>query len=193
VHSNDPIHRAAPIGRRGLLAILLGLTLVSLGAGAFSLAIFTDTDASNGSFAAGTIDIVSSPTVAFTVSNMLPGDSDTQPLTITNNGSAQLRYAMSTVASNPLGSALQLTVKTLGTDCATFDGTSVLATTTLDGAAIGDPTQGPQTDDRILDAHTPEILCFRVSFPDTLNDNPLQGDTSDVTFTFDAEQVANNP
>lgn len=179
--------------RRGLLAGLLGLTVLTLGAGVFSLAIFTDSDSSTGSFAAGSVDIVSSPAVSFTVADMLPGDSDTQPLTITNNGFSQFRYAMSTVATNALGSALQLTVKTLGTDCATFDGTTVVTTTPLDGAAIGDPAQGPQTGDRVLDASDNEVLCFRVTFPKTANDNPFQAGTSAVTFTFDAEQVANNP
>ena len=47
--------------RRRILAALLGLTVVSLGAGVFSLAIFTDTAASTGSFASGSIDITSSP------------------------------------------------------------------------------------------------------------------------------------
>ena len=178
--------------RTGLLAGLLGLTVLTLGAGVFSLAIFTDTAASTGSFASGTIDITSSPTVAFTVTNMLPGDSNTQGLTIANAGTAQFRYAMSTVATTALGTSLQLTVKTIGTDCATFDGTSVLAATTLNGAAIGLATPGNQAGDRTLNAASNEVLCFRVSLPGgTLN--ALQGLTSAVTFTFDAEQVANNP
>ena len=178
--------------RRGLLAALLGLTVLTLGAGVFSLAIFTDTAASSGSFTSGTIDITSSPAVAFTVSSMLPGDSNTQALTIANAGSAQFRYAMTTTATTALGTSLQLAVKTLGTSCATFDGTDVVTATTLNGAAIGSNATGPQAGDRVLNAATNEVLCFRVSLPiGTLN--PLQGLTSAVTFTFDAEQVANNP
>ena len=179
--------------RRRLLAGLLGLTVLTLGAGVFSLAYFTDTAASTGTFQAGTIDITSSPTVAFTVGNIMPGDATTQPLTIANAGTAQLRYAMTTAATNPLGSALQLTVKDLGTSCAAFDGNDVVATTALNGALIGSTTQGSQAGDRVLDAGTNEVLCFRVSFPVTANDNPLQGGTSAVTFTFAAEQTANNP
>ena len=178
--------------RRGLLAALLGLTLAMLGTGVFTLAMFTNTAASNGSFASGTIDITSSPAVAFTVTDMLPGDSDTKALTIANAGTAQFRYALATTATTALGSALQLTVKTFGTDCATFDGSIVLAATTLDGAAIGSNVQGPQAGDRVLDGATNEVLCFRVSLPITTGD-PLQGQVSAVTFTFDAEQVANNP
>ena len=178
--------------RRGLLAALLGLTVAMLGTGVFSLAMFTDTTASNGSFASGTIDIRSSPAVAFTVTDMLPGDSTTRALTIANAGTARFRYALATTATTALGSALHLTVKTFGTDCATFDGSTVLPTTTLDGAAIGSNVQGAQAGDRVLDGATNEVLCFRVSLPIATGD-PLQAQVSAVTFTFDAEQVANNP
>jgi hypothetical protein len=178
--------------RRGLAAVLLSLTVVTLGAGAFSLAIFTDSAASSGSFATGTVDITSSPTVAFTVASMMPGDANTQALTIANAGTATLRYAMVSAATTTLGTTLQLTVKTLGTDCATFDGTTVVATTTLDGALIGSIASGAQAGDRVLTAATNEVLCFQVSLP-WATGNALQNTTSAVIFTFDAEQTANNP
>ncbi len=180
------------VGRRQLMAALLGLSVVSVGAGTFTLAIFTDTDASTGSFAAGTMDITSSPTVAFTVANMMPGDTNTQALTIANAGTATFRYAMTAAATNTLGTTLTLTVKQLGTSCAAFDGTSVLAATTLNGATIGNPAQGPDTGDRTLTGASNEVLCFRVSLPIGTG-NALQGITSAATFTFDAEQTANNP
>ena len=186
-HDEQPRRR-----RRGLLALLLGLTTISLGAGMFSLAVFTDSDSSTGTFQAGTVDINSNPTVAFNVTGMVPGDSNTQPLTISNDGTASLRYAMTAAASNTLGSTLTLTVKTLGTNCATFDGTTVLAATTLDGAAIGSPAQGANTGDRTLAAAASEVLCFRVTLP-LGTDDLLQGASSSATFTFDAEQTANNP
>lgn len=178
--------------RRGVMALLLGLTTLSLGAGMFSLAIFTDSDASTGTFAAGTIDITSSPSVAFNVTGMIPGDSTTQGLTIANAGTADLRYAMSVAAPDTLGGVLTLTVKTKGTDCATFDGATVLPTTVLHGASFGDPTAGADTGDRELAASTSELLCFRVALP-VGADDAVQGATSSATFTFDAEQVAHNP
>jgi len=179
-------------GRRGILAIVLGLSAVSLGAGMFSLAIFTDTAASTGTFASGTIDIATTPAVAFTVGAMVPGDVTTQALTITNSGTAELRYSLTTTATNTLGDSLTLTIRTLGTGCAAFDGTGVLAETTLDGAAFGSPTQGPDSGDRTLAAAASEVLCFRVSLP-LATDDGLQGSSSSATFTFDAEQTANNP
>jgi hypothetical protein len=178
--------------RRGLLAVLLSLTVVTLGAGVFSLAIFTDSAASSGSFATGTIDITSNPAVAFNVSGMMPGDASTQALTIANAGTATLRYAMVSAATNTLGATLQLTVKTLGTSCAAFDGTTVVGPTALDGALIGDVTPGDQGSDRVLAASTNEVLCFRVSLPKATG-NAFQNTSSAVTFTFSAEQTANNP
>jgi spore coat-associated protein N len=177
--------------RRLGMATLAVLAAVSVGAGATSLAIFTDSAESTGTFTSGTIDITSSPTVAFTVAAMMPGDVDTEALTIANAGTGALRYSLATVATNTLGDALTLTVKTLGTSCAVFDGTSVLAATPLDGAAIGNPTQGADAGDRVLAAATSEVLCFRVSLP-LATDNTAQGISSAVTFTFDAEQTANN-
>lgn len=174
------------------MAGLLATTIIGLGAGAYSLAVFTDTAASTGSFASGTIDITSSPAVAYTVTSMLPGDASTATMTIANAGTAPLRYALTSTATTALGTALQLTVKTLGTNCATFDGTTVLAATALNGAAIGSPTQGAQAGDRVLAAASSEVLCFRVSLP-LATGNTLQGLTSALTLTFDAEQVANNP
>lgn len=185
--------------RRGVIAVLLGLTTISLGAGMFSLALFTDSAASSGSFATGTIDIDASPVVAFNVTGMFPGDDATQALTIDNDGSGQLRYALTVAATDALGAALTLEIREEGTDCATFDGATVLYTTALDGAAFGDPTAGydagtplVETGDRTLDALTSEVLCFRVSLPVTADDT-VQGETSAATFTFDAEQTANNP
>ena len=177
--------------QRLALATALGLSAISLGAGAMSLAIFTDSAASTGTFTSGTIDITSSPTVAFTLAAMMPGDANTQALTIANAGTGALRYSLTTVATNTLGDALTLTVKTLGTSCAAFDGTTVLAATALDGATIGNPAQGADSGDRALAAASSEVLCFRVTLPLAAG-NTLQGVNSSVTFTFDAEQTANN-
>jgi hypothetical protein len=174
-----------------LLVLLGSLTIAALGSSALSLALFTDTDSSTWSFTTGTIDIESSPAVLTSVSGIMPGGTNTQSLTVQNAGTASFRYAMSTVATNTLGDNLQLEVRTLGTSCAAFDGTVVLAATAIDGAGFGNPAQGADAGDRTLAGGASEVLCFRASLPITAG--PLQGATSDVTFTFDAEQIANNP
>jgi hypothetical protein len=99
---------------------------------------------------------------------------------------------MVTAATNTLGGTLELEVRTFGTDCATFDGAPVVGPTPLDGALIGDGTPGPQTGDRVLTGLTNEVLCFQVSLPKATG-NAFKNTTSAVTFTFAAEQTANNP
>src|SRR3970040_2639610 len=47
--------------RRGILALLAALSTLSLGAGAFSLALFTDSANATGAFTTGTIDIAVRP------------------------------------------------------------------------------------------------------------------------------------
>src|SRR5262245_34575487 len=181
--------------RRGLIVLLLTLAIASLGAGAFSLALFTDTDASDGTFTAGTIDINTNPTTLFTVNDLMPGDSGSQTLTVRNDGTAQLRYMMDSSSTNTdaknLRAALNLTI-TAGT----CPGAGVpLYSGPFEGAVqhatFGDVTNGADTGDRVLDANTTEDLCFAWDLPDTTG-NGVQGATTTATFTFYAEQTANN-
>jgi spore coat-associated protein N len=180
--------------RRGIVALLGAVSLLTIGTGSFSLAQFTDNSSATWAFTAGTIDISTSPAVFTAVNPMMPGDASTQALTVTNGGTGDLRYSLAVAATNTLGTALQLTIKGPdgGGGCAAFTGTSVLAATTLNGAAVGSSTQGAQAGDRTLAAGANEVLCFRVSLP-LATGNALQGISSAATFTFDAEQTANNP
>ncbi len=186
-------------GRRaGLLGLLaVGLLAGSLSAGALSLALFTSSAAVSGNaFTAGTVVIGATPaTAALTAANMMPGDVVNGSITVTNSGTAQLRYAMSSVSTNAdaknLRDQLTLSIKSLGTSCAAFDGTT-LYTGALNGAAFGSSAAGAQPGDRTLDAGTNEVLCLRATLPSSTG-NTFQGATTTATFTFDAEQTANNP
>jgi hypothetical protein len=57
---------------------------------------------------------------------------------------------------------------------------------------FGDVTQGTQAGDRTLNASTSENLCFAWDLPIGTG-NAYQGATTTATFTFYAEQTANNP
>jgi len=192
---NDPQVDRRRRRRRGIVALLVALSALTFGASSVSLALFTDSDSSTWSFTTGTIDIESNPAVVTAVSAMMPGDTATDSLTISNAGTADLRYAMTTAATNALGDELDLEVREEDADggCDDFDGAAVVAGgTALDGAAFGDATPGADAGDRDLAAGASEVLCFRVSLPLT-TDNTFQGASSTATFTFDAEQTANNP
>lgn len=57
---------------------------------------------------------------------------------------------------------------------------------------IGNANAGAQAGDRSLNAAAAEILCFQVSLP-TATGNGFASTTTTATFTFAAEQTANNP
>jgi spore coat-associated protein N len=189
----DQTPEATPRRRRSLIVLLLAT--LCLGTATMSMAQFTDSDTSSGSFTTGTLDIATSPSTLFTVTAMVPGDTVNATLTISNGGTIQLRYAMTSSSTNTdtkaLRDQLTLTIKTVGTSCAVFDGTQ-LYSGALSAAAFGSSSQGQQAGDRSLDAATSELLCFRVNLP-LASGNGFQGATTTTTFTFSAEQTANNP
>lgn len=181
-------------GRRGALILLLAISSVAtLGSGLLSLALFTDSASSTGGFSTGSIDINTDTAVLFTVPAMFPDDTEEADLVVSNDGTGELRYAMSTVAPNGdgknLGGQLELTVYE-GT-CAA-KGAAVVSSATLNGAGFGSAVAGPDGGDRVLAAGTDESFCFSVWLPDT-TDYTFMGATTTATFTFDAEQTANNP
>ena len=118
------------------LMLLAGLAVMSLSAGQMSLAIFTDQETVPATFSTGSIilDDVKIDALTLTTSAMMPGDTVTDDVVVENDGSSQLRYAVSASTTNPdtkdLRSQLTLTVKGVDVDgitCGSFDGTSILA------------------------------------------------------------------
>ena len=193
---------------RKMLASLGVVAPVAALAATGTFALFTDQEALGSNlFATGKIDLALGTTSAVvTASGMMPGDVvGPTALTVSNGaGSSALRYAMSVstaTSDNPskgLDQALQLVVRTKDTDtsgCANGNGT-VLYTGDLAGTAtarklIGDATSGSQSGDRALAVNGSEVLCFRVSLPLSAS-NAVAGANTTATFTFDAEQTANN-
>jgi len=206
------------------IAATLAIVGVLTGLGALgALSIFTSTaEVPDNAFTTGTVDISTSSddTALITYSDMAPGDVVTAPLTVTNDGSLALRYAVtSTTTEDTLAAQLDLEIKSGVTTCDDsgfgVDGTTIYGPGNLGSIAginvIGDPTTGPQAEDRYLssatdivdadgtypggvgpDAPTDEDLCFQVSLPLGTGDS-FQGLTTTATFTFNAEQRRNNP
>ena len=84
--------------------LLLGATIAvaSISVGAASLAVFTDTETVDATFSTGTIilDDVKIDALVLTTSALMPGDSVTDDVVVENDGSAQLRYSMTTSCTN---------------------------------------------------------------------------------------------
>jgi spore coat-associated protein N len=184
-----------------ILVVLLLVGVVAASLGVASNAIFTDSaDVDANVFSTGTLDISTSPTTALVIySDMAPGDSTGgQSLTVSNDGSLDLRYAVTMTADNTDGKGLyaelDLTIREEGTDCTTFDGNVLYgpAPFLLTGNLIGDPGQGADAGDRTLTtAVGSEVLCFKVDLPLDAPDT-VQGASTTAVFTFEAEQTDNN-
>jgi predicted ribosomally synthesized peptide with SipW-like signal peptide len=192
--------------KKQLALTIVACLMFAAGVVGSTLALMTSTaTVGSNTFTSGSVIIATDhpSTAIVSFSGMVPGDSvGANALVVSNTGSVQLRYALSSSATNTdtlaLKDALTLTVKTIdvttpGVPCDNFDGTQ-LYTGDLDstnGKLVGDAAQGAQTGDRVLAAAASETLCFKVSFPSSAT-GP-SGAATTATFTFTAEQTGNNP
>ena len=201
-----PRRRRRPI----LLALLMtGTALMAATGATMSLALFTSQQAVAGNaFTTGTIVLSVSPASAiFTSGTMMPGDVvpvgvPGAPVTVSNTGTGTFRYAITGASTDTdtkhLDTQLLITVRradgNAGVSCALFTGDVLFSGVVPVGPInmVGDPAPGAQAGDRQLAGGVPETLCFKASLPiGTLI--AYQGATSTYTFTFIAEQTANNP
>ena len=165
-------------------------------------AIFTDTQSVGANtFTAGTIDVLAAPASAVvSFSAMAPGDESVGALTVTNAGSLQMRYAITSVTTeNVMAADLDMTIKTgvstctsvgFGVDGAIVYGPADLGSTTGINV-IGNPATGSQAGDRVLAGAANEVLCIKVALPLAIG-NTSQGVTSTASLDLAAEQTANN-
>jgi spore coat-associated protein N len=186
------------------LLVLILVAGVLAGFASVGSALFTSTASiAANSFSTGTVAISTNPmTAAVTFSNMAPADQVTAPIVVSNDGTLDLRYAITASATNTdtlsLMSQLVLTIKSDVTTCTnggfSTDGTSIYSGPLGSVAGlkiVGDKATGAQTGDRTLAPSANETLCFNVELP-TNTGNLYQGAATTATFTFDAEQTANN-
>jgi predicted ribosomally synthesized peptide with SipW-like signal peptide len=193
----------------GILAISSFAITTLAGGTMLSMALFTDTETDDSTFTTGTIvlDATKIAALNLTTSALMPGDTVRSSVAVENDGTAQLRYAVSQTSTNAdakaLRDALLLVVRNedtgtgaFGTDgdyCDDASGTVLRASAALgaSGNIVGDPAQGGNTGDRTLAAGASEVLCFYASLAISAP-NSSQGATTTTTFTFAAEQTANN-
>ncbi len=189
------------LGRFIMIVLLMG-AMATVGFVGMTGALFTDTQSVGANtFSTGTVDISASPASAVvTFSAMAPGDKATNPVTASNAGSLQLRYAIkSTTTENTLAAQLDMTIKTGVTTCTNggfgTDGTIISGPADLGNTTglnvVGDPTAGSQAGDRTLAASGNDILCIQVELPSGTG-NSFQNLTTTATLDFVAEQTKNN-
>lgn len=188
---------------RLLLATVLVVGALSGFVQGGTVAHYTSAVESTGNrFTAGTVTLSTSKTsTMITLSNILPGDRVTMPLTVSNAGNLDLRYALSSTVTNAdskaLGAQLQLTLKSGVTTCTnagfSADGSVLYGSAALGNTSgalnlIGNPSAFPNGG-RSLTAGNNEVLCFQVSLPSGTGTG-FQGASTTVTFTFLGQQVS---
>ena len=183
--------------RRGLLGLtfrsifLVGLTVAFV-------RVLTVNPVSSWDITPGSVDISTSPgSAVVSFGGMVPGDSATGPLTVSNQGSLSLLYSVrSTTLEETLAAQLDMTIKTNVTKCSDAgfdrDGEIIYGPGDLGSTAglelVGDPAPGPDPGDRPLEASVSETLCIQVSLP-LGTGNAFQGLTTETTLLLIAEQI----
>ena len=193
------------VGAHSMRLVMAGLVLATSAATmatALTGAIWSDNQTVGSNvFTTSTVDLNVSPTSAIVaLSNMAPGDSTVAAATVSNDGSAQYRYSLtSTTTENTFAAQLDLTIWDEneegdgGTTCNTTPpatklyGPADLGQTTVVNL-VGDPATGAQAGDRILNGGTSEVLCFKVELPGGTS-NTFSGLNSTAVFTFTSEQT----
>jgi hypothetical protein len=178
--------------QRAAALVLVLVALATLGTSAATLAVFTGDSSASTSWTTGTIVNGASPTTVFNAGGMMPADEGSQTVAVANTGTSGLRYAMTSASTDPDGRGLrdQLLLTIRAGACASPGAT--LYSGALAGASLGSPAQGDDAGDRTVDAGDADDLCFSWVFPATSGPS-FQDAATSATFTFAAEQTANNP
>ena len=178
-----------------ILMSLFTIAIVGTLIGSGMVAVFTDTEKLGGNtFTTGTVNLTlaGGNPLSFAVGNMAPGDRVNGTITVTNAGTLDLRYAMTTTVGGPNpGLAGQLQASINDTPPGPL-APPPLYSGALNAAAFGSAAQGQDPGDRVLLVGQSEVLYFQVSLPLGAGTS-WQGMSCAVTFNFHAEQTANNP
>lgn len=186
------MHRSLQALRSVRVRAVLALGLVVSIAATGSLAAWTDTVNVDGTtLTAGRIDLQVNNQDAIAsynglnISNMVPGNSTANVLTVKNNGNVPLTYVVnaSFVDAAPNGMGAALTAKVTGN--ATITGTS--PTATCSNAALAGTgnsfSNGLVSTPRPLAAGASENLCIQATLPGTAPSS-LQGGSTTLSFQF---------
>jgi spore coat-associated protein N len=185
----------------GVASAALGLSLIGGG----TYAYFNDTEVTNNTFAAGTLDLVSNPTTIIDVDNIKPGDTMLRPFELQNNGTLDIKNVILNTAYtvndangnngaadfgdhirvNFLFNVDKLDVPVWSTTLADLQAMDPAAVENQFETIFGDEwgTQG-------LVAGSSDLLFVQFEFVDNSQDqNVFQGDSLDLTWTFTANQT----
>jgi hypothetical protein len=206
----DSFDRSAPADRDRrrrfvATAAIAGLAFVGLGQLTTS-ALFEDSAAASVSIASGDVEIEANGLASTTLaaaSNMAPGDTVYRPVSITNAGSLDLRYAITaqtTAETKQLSDVLRYSVYG-GVSAASCNTAGVASLTpavanvavgTGVSPLLGSTVQGAQGGDRPIAAGAgADEICVGITLPFATT-SAYAAASATVELTFNAEQTKNN-
>src|SRR5690625_3570042 len=181
----------------GILSATLGLTLVAGG----TYAYFSDTEVTNNTFAAGTLDLSAEPTTIIDVDDLKPGDSVVRDFELQNNGTLDIeRVTLETdytvidaEGDNTEDFGDHIEVEFLY-NADKLD--EVIYQTTLSelkdmrSEAINEHIFYPALGEKGLEVGNTDDLDVKFNFVDNWYDqNQFQGDSLELEWTFIADQI----
>lgn len=180
------------------MSATLGLTLVAGG----TYAYFSDTETSNNTFAAGTLDLMVEPTEIISIDNMKPGDSMIRDFELQNNGSLDMETVLldtdysviDAEGDNDEDFGEHIEVEFLYNadklDEVIYE-TTLAELKDMQPEAVGESVFGPLLGEEGLEAGTVDDLVVKFNFTDNGEDqNQFQGDSLQLEWTFTATQTA---
>ncbi|GIN71386.1 cell division protein FtsN [Bacillus sp. J14TS2] len=180
----------------GLLSAVLGVTLIGSG----TYAYFSDSAETNNTFAAGTLDLSVNPTQIINVDNIKPGDSFIRDFELHNNGTMDIGKVL-LEASYTVVDAKGDNTEDFGEHIEVeflynldkFDEviyqTTLAELKNLNPEVINEKVFGEIFDGEGLPVGGENDLVVKFTFKDNGTDqNQFQGDSLDLTWTFNAQQ-----
>jgi spore coat-associated protein N len=180
----------------GIMAGIMGVSLIGGG----TYAYFSDSEVTNNTFAAGTLDLSVQPTTIINIENIAPGDTMTRTFELHNEGTLDIKdvtldttyTVVDANGDNTEDFAKNIEVEFLY-NMDQFN--EIIYKTTLDQLkgmspkAVSEKIFNEALDGGILKAGEEHDLVVKFNFLDNgKNQNQFQGDKLNLTWTFNATQ-----
>ncbi|MFS0614053.1 TasA family protein [Lederbergia ruris] len=181
----------------GLVSAVLGITLIGGG----TYAYFSDSEETNNTFAVGTLDLAVNPTQIISVDNIQPGDSFIRDFELQNNGTLDIGKVLLETSytvvdaqgdnTEDFGEHIEVEfLYNLDKLDEVIYKTTLAKLQDMKPEVINEKVFEPIFDEEGLPTGEMNDLVVKFHFVDNGKDqNQFQGDSLDLTWTFNAQQT----
>ncbi|PFK31768.1 cell division protein FtsN [Bacillus cereus] len=182
----------------GIVSAIMGTALISGG----TYAYFSDKEASNNTFASGTLDLTVNPTAMIEVNNIKPGDTIIRDFELVNSGTLDIEkvllYSEYSVKdakgdnTEDFGDHIKVTIlRNMDKGHAIIKEKKLSELTGKPSVPVNNDALSEIVDEKGIKAGNKDTFKVKFEFVDNgQNQNQFQGDTLELKWTFDAQQTA---